>query len=107
MKRPFPDPFPRQREQLALGKGTWQEALESPPGDPEVDISAGPEMCQAWCPVFSRATLGHLNGTRSQDHPSHTSPMVLNLIVGDVFHYVLCDFITCFPITPSIPKLQG
>lgn len=106
MKRPFPDPFPRQREQLALGKGTWQAALESPPGDPEVDISAGPEMCQAWCPVFSRATLGHLNGTRSQDHPSHM------LGTSHKSHGVKLDCGGClplypFPITPSIPKLQG
>lgn len=47
MKSLFPNPFPRQRERVALGKGTWQGVLESPPEDFEVDLNGGPEMCQA------------------------------------------------------------
>lgn len=52
MKNLFPNPFPRQRELVALGKGTWQGVLKSPLEDFEVDLNGGPEMCQAWCPVI-------------------------------------------------------
>lgn len=91
MKRLFPGPFPRQREQLALGKGTWPEALESP-GDSEVAISGGPEMCQAWCPVCSRATSGHLDGARSRDHPSYV------LGTSHKSHGVKLDCGGCLPL---------
>lgn len=57
MKSLFPNPFPRQRERVALGKGTWQGVLESPLEDFEVDLNRGPEMCQAWCPVCPMGDL--------------------------------------------------
>lgn len=69
MKRPFPDPFPRQREQLALGKGTWQEALESL-GTLRLILVEG-QRCVRHGAHCSWVTSGHLDGTRSQDHPSY------------------------------------
>lgn len=57
MKSLFPNPVPRQRERVALGKGTWQGVLESPHEDFEVDLNGGPEMCQAWCLVCPTGNL--------------------------------------------------
>lgn len=57
MKSLFPNPFPRQRERVALGKGTWQGVLKSPLENFEGDLNGGPEMCQAWCPVCPMRNL--------------------------------------------------
>lgn len=71
MKSLFPNPFPRQRARVALGKGTWQEVWRVLLGTLRLILMEGQGCVRRGAQYVPWATSLHLDSPRSQDHSSH------------------------------------